>query len=91
MNDGASALAAFERMAECLAPETDQLPSSQWVSCIAGRGVALSLLSRHNEAMEAFEEVLRTDPGFFERWSEVAPHYELSLRATERPKEGSAS
>lgn len=91
MIDGESALAAFERMAECLAPETDRLPSSPWVSCIAGRGVALSLLSRHNEAMEAFEEVLHTDPGFFERWSEVAPHYERSLRATERAKEGSAS
>ena len=37
MNDGESALAAFERMAECLAPETDRLPSSPWVSCIAGR------------------------------------------------------
>jgi hypothetical protein len=91
MNDGASALAAFERMGECLAPETDRLPSSPWVSCIAGRGVALSLLSRHNEAMDAFEEVLHTDPGFFERWSEVAPHYELSLRVTDRAKEGSAS
>jgi tetratricopeptide (TPR) repeat protein len=91
MNDGELALAAFERMAECLVPEKDRLPSSPWVSCIAGRGVALSLLSRHDEAMAAFEEVLRTDRGFFERWHEVAPQYQLSLRETERHNRGSGS
>jgi tetratricopeptide (TPR) repeat protein len=91
MKDGESALAAFERMAECLAPETDRLPSSPWVSCIVGRGVALSLLSRHDEAMEAFEDVLRTDPEFFDRWPEVAPHYQLSSRETERNTQGSSS
>jgi tetratricopeptide (TPR) repeat protein len=91
MNDGAAALASFERMAKCLVPETNRLPSSPWVSCIAGRGVALSLLGRHDEAMSAFEEVLRTDRGFFERWPEVAPHYHLSSRETERNKQGSSS
>ena len=44
MNDGAAARAAFERMAKCLVPDTDRLPSSPWVPCIAGRGFALSLL-----------------------------------------------
>jgi tetratricopeptide (TPR) repeat protein len=91
MNDGASALAAFERMAECLAPETERLPSSPWVSCIVGRGVALSLLNRHDEAIEAFEEVLHSSPGFFERWPEVARHHQLSLRETERHRQGSGS
>ena len=41
MNDGESALAAFERMAECLAPERDRLPSSPWVSYATGRGSLL--------------------------------------------------
>ena len=64
---------------------------SAWVSCIVGRGVALSLLSRHDEAMEAFDEVLRTDPEFFDRWPEVAPHYQLSSRETERNTQGGSS
>jgi len=86
MNDGESALTAFERMAECLVPETDPLPSSPWRSCIAGRGVALSLQGRHYEAMAAFQEVLHTDPGFLEKWPDVAPHYQLSSRETDRNK-----
>jgi tetratricopeptide (TPR) repeat protein len=80
MNDGESALAAFERMAECLAPERDRLPSSPWVSYATGRGVALSLLGRHDDAMAAFGDVLRTDPEFFERWPEVTRHYQVSSR-----------
>jgi tetratricopeptide (TPR) repeat protein len=88
MNDGSAALAAFGRMAECLAPETDRLPSSPWVSCIAGRGVALSLLGRHDEAVATFEEMLRIDQDFFERWPEVAPHYQLSLREAGRSARG---
>ena len=65
MNDGGSALAAFERMAHCLVPEPDRLPSSPWVSYAAGRGIALSLLGRHDDAMAAFEDVLRADHEFF--------------------------
>jgi tetratricopeptide (TPR) repeat protein len=83
MNDGVSALAAFERMADCLEPETDRLPSSPWVQCLLGRGVALSLLGRHDRAVVTFEDVLRTDPEFFERWPEVAPHYQLSREAVQ--------
>jgi tetratricopeptide (TPR) repeat protein len=81
MSDGTAALAAFERMGRCLDPSVE-LPLSSRVSCDAGRGAALSLLGRHVEAMAAFEEVLRTDQGFFERWPEVAPHYQLSSRET---------
>jgi tetratricopeptide (TPR) repeat protein len=88
MKDGAATLIAFEQMAACLAPETERLPSSPWLSYLTGRGVALSLLSRHDEAMEAFDEVLRTDPEFFDRWPEVAPHYQLSSRETERNTQG---
>ena len=52
-----------------------------------GRGVALSLLGRHDQAVVTFEEVLRTDPEFFERWPEVAPHYQLSSREAGRRTE----
>ena len=84
MKDGAAALATFERMAECLDPEDDRRPSSLGVSCTAGRGVALSLLGRHDEAIAAFEEVLRTDRELLERWPELAPHYQLSSREAGR-------
>jgi tetratricopeptide (TPR) repeat protein len=87
MNDGGSALAAFERMAHCLAPEPDRLPSSPWVSYAAGRGIALSLLGQHDDAMAAFEHVLRADHEFFIRWPEVAPHYQLSSREARRTTE----
>lgn len=91
MNDGEPALAAFERMAECLVLEGDRLPSSPWVRCIVGRGVALSLLSRHDEAMAAFEDVPHADQGFFERWPELAPHYERSSREAARSQRGGDS
>jgi tetratricopeptide (TPR) repeat protein len=84
MKDGTAALEAFERMAACLVPEAERLPSSPWVSYLTGRGAALSLLGRHDQAVVAFEEVLRTDPEFFERWPEVAPHYQLSSREAGR-------
>lgn len=87
MKDGAAALAAFERMAACLVPEAERLPSSPWLSYLTGRGVALSLLGRHDQAVVTFEEVLRTDPEFFERWPEVAPHYQLSSREAGRRTE----
>jgi tetratricopeptide (TPR) repeat protein len=91
MNDGTAALAAFEQMARCLDATMEQLPSSALVWCHAGRGSAFSLLGRHDDAMAAFEEVLRTDQGFFERWPEVAPHYQLSSRETDRNKQSSGS
>jgi len=87
LKDGAAALAAFERMAACLVPEAERLPPSPWVSYLSGRGVALSLLGRHDQAVVTFEEVLRTDPEFFERWPEEAPHYQLSLREAGRRTE----
>ncbi|MGH9631909.1 MAG: tetratricopeptide repeat protein [Bryobacteraceae bacterium] len=80
MNDGVRALSAFERMAVCLDSSMERLPSSAWVWCDAGRGAALSLLGRHDEALATFDKLLRTDPEFFERWPEVAPHYDLSSR-----------
>jgi len=91
MKDGAAALAAFERMAASLVPEAERLPSSPWISLLTGRGVALSLLGRHDQAVETFEEVLRIDPEFFERWPEVAPHYQLSSREAGRTTETSHS
>jgi tetratricopeptide (TPR) repeat protein len=87
MKDGAAALEAFERMAACLVPEAERLPSSPWLSYLTGRGVALSLLGRHDQAVVTFQEVLRTDPEFFERWPEVAPHYQLSSRDAGRRAE----
>ena len=84
LEDGAAALAAFDRVTEFLAPEIERLPSSIRVQCDAARGAALSLLGRHDEAMAAFQQVLRTDPGFLERWPETAPHYQRSLRETRR-------
>ncbi len=89
MNNGTAAGAAFEQMARCLDPSMERLPSLGRVWCDVGRGAALSLLGRHDEAMAAFEEVLRIDQGFFERWPEVASHYQLSSRETERNKQGS--
>ena len=86
-NDGAAALQAFERMAPCLVPEAERRPSSPWISYLTGRGVALSLLGRHDEAVTTFEEVLRADADFFERWPEVSPHYQRSLRAAGRSPE----
>lgn len=53
MNDGTAALAAFERMARCLDPSVERLPTSGRVWCDAGRGSALSLPGRHDEAMAA--------------------------------------
>jgi tetratricopeptide (TPR) repeat protein len=80
IHDGASALAAFDRMAACLPDETERLPSSPWVICLAGRGEALSILGRHHEAVATFDELRRIDPDFLERWPEVSGHYERSAR-----------
>jgi tetratricopeptide (TPR) repeat protein len=78
MKDGTNALAAFERMAACLDPSADRVPAHGWVWCYMGRGASLGLLGRHDEAMTAFDQLLRLDSDFFERWPELAPHYELS-------------
>ena len=64
MNNGTAAGAAFEQMARCLDPSMERLPSSGRVWCNAGRGAALSLLGRHDEAMAAFEEVFVLIRGF---------------------------
>jgi len=84
MHDGSAALAAFAQMVNYIDPNADRVPSSSWVWCDVGKGSALSLLGRHDEAMASFDEVLRVDPTFFERWPEMALHYHVSLRETER-------
>ena len=81
MSDGARALAAFDRMAELLDPAGGPHRSSGWVACNVGRGAGLSLLGRHDEAVTAFEEALRTTPDFFERWPELARYYQFSSQA----------
>jgi len=80
LNDGAAALAAFDRMRSC--HEENRLAASQQICCAVARGNALSLLGRHEEAMCAFAEALRRDPEFFERWPENGSHYHRSLRET---------
>jgi tetratricopeptide (TPR) repeat protein len=84
MNNGAAALAAFDRVADSLVESTERLPASLQVCCAAGRGNALSVLGRHEEAMSAFEEALRGDPEYFERSLEGRSHYDRSLRETHR-------
>lgn len=80
MNDGRAALEAFERFG--------RLQSDLWgrVRAALGRGNALSVLERHDEAMSAFEEALRLDPGLFERWPEWTAHYDRSSRETGRQR-----
>jgi tetratricopeptide (TPR) repeat protein len=82
MNNGSAALAACDR-AESLAqsePWASYAVSRRWNAI--GRGNALSVLGRHEEAMLAFEEALRIDPGFFERWPDMALHYNRSFQET---------
>jgi len=83
LNDGAAALAAFDRMERCREHRTERPAASLQVWCAVSRGNALSLLGRHEEAMCAFEEALRRDPEYFERWPEDGPHYRRSLRETQ--------
>ena len=84
MTHGAAALAAFERARAFLAIATEPPDPATSARCACGRGVALSLLGRHDEAMSAFDELLRVEPDFFERWPEQAASYELSRRETTR-------
>jgi tetratricopeptide (TPR) repeat protein len=86
MNDGAAALSAFAQMANCIDPDADRRPSWSSVWCDLGRGIALSLLGRHDEALSAFDQVLRADPEFFERWPEMAADYHRSLGESARTK-----
>lgn len=86
MNNGAAALAAVERGQSCLDQSTEGLSVSSRVLSAAGRGNALSVLGRHEEAVSAFEEALRVDPGFFERWPEMRLQYDRSSRETERSR-----
>ena len=84
MHDGAGALAAFERAAEGLTAFGDRPMRAARSACAAGRAAALSLLARHDEAVAAFDALLHDDPTLFERWPEVMPHYERSLRVGSR-------
>ena len=84
MNNGEAALAAFERVQRCLDQNRDHLPISSRVWSAVARGDALSVLGRHEEAMSAFEDGLRIDAGFFERWPKLTVHYERSAREMQR-------
>jgi tetratricopeptide (TPR) repeat protein len=84
LNDGAAALAAFDRVQRCVELSHESQPASFHVSCARARGNALSLLGRHEEAMCAFEETLRRDPDHFDRWPDGRAHYDCSLRETQR-------
>ena len=75
MKDGTSALASFERMGECLAAEANRVALSARVRLLLGRGAALSLLGRQDEAEAAFDEALRIDPEFLECWPDAASRY----------------
>ncbi len=86
MNKGEAALAAFERVQSDLDQSTEHPAVGGLVWSAAGRGSALSVLGRYEEAISAFEEALRIDPGFVERWPEVAPHYHRALRETHRSR-----
>ncbi len=86
MNNGEAALAAFERVQSCLDQSTERPSVSSRVLSAAGRGNALSVLGRHEEAMSAFEEALRIDPGFFERWPELELQYQRSSGETQRSR-----
>lgn len=89
-NDGAGALAAFERALQCPGVEDDRLPSGGWIVCIVGRGAALAQLNRHAEALTDFEDVLRIDATFFERWPEMASYYQKALGGIGRGSEARA-
>jgi tetratricopeptide (TPR) repeat protein len=84
MNNGGAALAAFERVQRFLDQSTERISASSRAWNVVGRGNALSLLGQHEEAMSAFGEALRIDPGFFERWPELSKHYDQSLREAGR-------
>ena len=75
MKDGTSALASFERMGECLASEANRVALSARVRLLLGRGAALSLLGRQDEAEAAFDEALRIDPEFLGCWPEAVSRY----------------
>jgi tetratricopeptide (TPR) repeat protein len=81
-DDGAAALAAIERAAACFAAQHEPVHRLIVARCAGIRGAALSMLGRHDEAMLAFDELLRLEPDFFERWPELAAPYELSRRET---------
>ena len=87
MNNGGAALAAFERVQRFLEQDTELVSVSSRVWNAAGRGDALSVLGRHEEAMSAFAEALRLDPGFFERWPELALHYRRSSQEVQRTRQ----
>ena len=72
MNDGAAALVAFDRMAECLDRDEGKTIIGR-NQCLAGRGLALSLLGDHRGAKAACDEVIGSDPTFFERRPDLAP------------------
>lgn len=69
------ALRSYER-AICLDPETVELH--------AGRGAALSLAGRHEEAVREFELVLSRLPDYLDRYPDFANHLAMSRAALGR-------
>lgn len=69
------ALRAYER-AISLDPETIELH--------AGRGAALSLAGRHEDAIREFELVLGRLPDYFDRYPDFADHFATSRAALRR-------
>jgi tetratricopeptide (TPR) repeat protein len=87
MTHGDRALVAFERALECPGVMDDRLASGAWIACIVGRGAALAQLNRHADAMADFEEVLRVDATFFDRWPEIAPYYQKALGGSDQGRQ----
>ena len=78
MNDGAAALDALQRMANCLDAESNIRSRLAQARLMLGRGGALSLLGRHDEAESAFDEARRLDPEFLECWPDAVSPYRRS-------------
>jgi tetratricopeptide (TPR) repeat protein len=72
-SNGSVALKSFDRAHQLLGAteSADRFPGGHWVSCESGRASALSLLGRHDEALNAFDNVLEVDPTCLDRYDEV--------------------
>jgi protein O-GlcNAc transferase len=73
--DGAGALIAFDEALRLAPGDVDYQ---------AGRAVALTLLSRHFDAVREFEAVLARDPDYLERYPDLTRHLSSSRDALSR-------